>query len=94
MQAEVKYWGGERKGGEVELGNIQYQKREREEEESNMHCTDMKVPDLGDGAGGKGRLQDRKTVWGSGSRDRGRNTRHAHPMGGALTGVGLGVSPH
>ena len=45
---DTPVWGMEGWGrgwweGEVDMGSILYQKREREEEESNMYCTYMKV---------------------------------------------------
>ena len=60
----------------------------------NLETADGEVPASGDGAGGEGRLQDRPTVRGSGSRDRERHTCHVRPLGGTLVGRGLGVSPH
>ena len=60
----------------------------------NLERADDKVPASGDGAGGEGRLQDRPTVRGSGSRDRERHTCHVRPLGGTLVGRGMGVSPH
>ena len=59
-----------------------------------LETDDGKVPASGDGAGGKGRLRDRPTYWGSGSGDRGRNTCNARPLGGTLSGRGMGFYPN
>ena len=59
-----------------------------------MAPVDDKLPDLGDGAGGKGRLRDRTTGRRSGGGDKGRHSYIVRPLGGTLTGGGLGVSPH
>ena len=59
-----------------------------------MAQADGEVPASGDGAGGKGRLQDRTTGLRGGGGDRGIHSHNAHPLVGTLTGGRLWVYPH
>ena len=56
----------------------------------NLEMADGEVPALGGDALGKVRLQYRTTDQGSGSGDIGRHACHTRPLGGALTGRGMG----
>ena len=60
----------------------------------NLVQVDGKVSAAGDGAGGQDRLQDLTTGCRGGDRDRVCHSCNMSPLGGTLTRVRLGVSPH
>ena len=55
---------------------------------------DGELPSLGGEAGGEGRLRDIPTGLGSESGDGGQRTCNAHPLGGTLSVIRLGVYTH
>ena len=60
----------------------------------NLETAEGKVPALGDGARGEGRLLGGPTGRGSGGGGKGQHTCNARPLAGTLAEIRLGVSPH